>query len=154
LGFGYILALGRPPLNLRTSPVLVPIAHTLVAFPFVVRTLLPALRGLNPDWREAAAVLGASPWRVWWEVELPVVGRAMLVAAVFAFTVSMGEFGATLLIARPEYPTMPIVIFRLLGQPGALNYGQALAMSTLLMLVCAAGFMAIERLRVGQIGEF
>ena len=154
LGFGYILALGHPPLDLRTSPVLVPIAHTLVAFPFVVRTILPALRGLNPNWCEAAALLGASPWRVWREVELPIVGRAVLVAAVFAFTVSMGEFGATLLIARPEYPTMPIVIFRLLGQPGALNYGQALAMSTLLMLVCTAGFLLIERFRGGGVGEF
>jgi thiamine transport system permease protein len=154
LGFGYILALGRPPLNLRASPALVPIAHTLVAFPFVVRALLPALRGLNPHWREAAALLGASPWQVWREIELPIVGRALLVAAVFAFTVSMGEFGATLLIARPEYPTMPIVIFRLLGQPGALNYGQALAMSTLLMVVCAAGFLLIERFRVGEVGEF
>ena len=154
LGFGYILALGQPPLDLRASPVLVPIAHTLVAFPFVVRAVAPALRGLNPHWREAAAVFGASPWQVWREVELPVVGRAVLVGAVFAFTISMGEFGATLLIARPEFPTMPVAIYRLLGQPGALNYGQALAMSALLMLVCALGFLAIERFRAGGVGEF
>jgi thiamine transport system permease protein len=154
LGFGYILALGKPPLNLAASPVLVPIAHTLVAFPFVVRTLLPALRGLNPHWRQAGAVLGASPWQVWQQVELPIVGRAMLVAAVFAFTISMGEFGATLLIARPEFPTMPVAIYGLLGQAGALNYGQALAMSTLLMLVCVGGFLVIERFRMGEVGEF
>lgn len=154
LGFGYLLAMGQPPLDLRTSPALVPIAHTLVAFPFVVRTLLPVMRGINPDWREAAAILGASPALAWREVDLPIIGRALLVAALFAFTVSMGEFGATLLIARPEFPTMPIVIYRLLGQPGALNYGQALAMSTLLMLVCATAFVLIERFRVGQVGEF
>ena len=121
LGFGYILTMGRPPLDLRASPALVPIAHTLVAFPFVVRTLLPVMRGINPDWREAAAILGASPSAVWREVDLPIIGRALLVAALFAFTVSMGEFGATLLIARPEFPTMPLVIYRLLGQPGALE---------------------------------
>jgi thiamine transport system permease protein len=154
LGFGYILAFGRPPLDLRASPVLIPFAHTLVAFPFVVRSVLPALRGLNPDWQDSAAVLGASPSRAWREIDLPIIGRALLVAAVFAFTVSMGEFGATLLIARPEYPTMPVAIFRLLGQPGALNYGQALAMSTLLMLVCTAGFILIERFRAGEVGEF
>jgi len=154
LGFGYLLTMGQPPLNLRASPVLVPIAHTLVAFPFVVRTLLPVMRGINPDWREAAAVLGASPWTAWREVDLPIVGRALLVAALFAFTTSMGEFGATLLIARPEFPTMPLVIYRLLGQPGALNYGQAMAMSTMLMLVCAVAFVLIERFRVGQVGEF
>jgi thiamine transport system permease protein len=152
LGFGYIIALDEPPLNLRTSAWLIPLAHTLVALPFVVRSLLPALRGMNPRWREAAAALGASPWRVLLEVDLPIIGQAMAVGAVFAFTISMGEFGATSLIARPERPTMPIVIARFLGQPGQL--GQALAMSTLLMLVVMVGFVAIERFRVGEIGEF
>ena len=131
-----------------------PLAHTLVALPFVVRSLLPVLRGIQPSLREAAAVLGATPWRVWREVDLPILARAMLVGAVFAFTVSLGEFGATVLIARPQYPTLPVAIYRFLGQPGATNYGQALAMSSLLMLVCAAGFLAIERFRVGDIGEF
>jgi thiamine transport system permease protein len=154
LGFGFIIALDEPPLNLRTSPWLTPLAHTLVALPFVVRALLPALRGMNPRWREAATTLGATPWRVWLEIDLPIVGRAMLVGAVFAFTISMGEFGATSLIARPERPTMPVAIGRFLSQPGALNQGQALAMSTLLMLVCLVGFLSIERFRIGEIGEF
>ena len=154
LGFGYIIALDEPPLNLRTSPLLVPLAHTLVAFPFVVRTLLPVLRGMNPHLREAAAIMGASPLRVVREIDLPILFRALLVGAVFAFTVSMGEFGATVLIARPQFPTMPVAIFRFLGQPGLLNYGQALAMSTLLMAVCAAGFLLIERFRIGDVGEF
>jgi thiamine transport system permease protein len=154
LGFGYIIALDEPPLNLRTLPVLVVLAHTLVAFPFVVRTILPVLRGMNPHLREAAAVLGASPRRVLWQVDLPLLFRPLLVGAVFAFTISMGEFGATVLIARPEFPTMPVAIYRFLGQPGLLNYGQALAMSTLLMAVCTAGFLLIERLRIGEIGEF
>ncbi|RLC98436.1 MAG: iron ABC transporter permease [Chloroflexi bacterium] len=154
LGFGYIIALDRPPLNLRTSPLLIPLAHTLVAFPFVVRAVLPVLRGIHPHLRESASVLGASPARVWREIDLPIVGRALLVGAVFAFTISMGEFGATSLIARPQMPTMPVAIYRFLGQPGALNYGQALAMSTLLMLVCAVGFLGIERFRYGEVGEF
>jgi len=154
LGFGYIIALGRPPLALRASPLLVPIAHTLIALPFVVRSVLPALRSIHPHLREAAAVLGAWPWRVWREVDLPIVGRAMLVGAVFAFTVSMGEFGATALIALPRYPTIPLAIYRFLGQPGIVNRGQALAMSTLLMLICAIGILAIERFRYGGVGEF
>src|ERR687885_1351344 len=154
LGFGYIIALGTPPLNLRASPLLVPIAHTLIAFPFVVRAVLPVLRGINPRLREAAAVLGAPPGRVIWEVDAPIIARAVLIGAVFAFTISLGEFGATLLLSRPEFPTMPVVIYRFLGQPGIENYGQALAMSTLLMLVTVLGFVAIERLRIGDLGEF
>ena len=154
LGFGYIIALDEPPLNLRTSPLLVVLAHTLVAFPFVVRTLLPVLRGMNPHLRETAALMGASPLRVLREIDLPLLSPALLVGAVFAFTVSMGEFGATVLIARPEFPTLPVAIFRFLGQPGLLNYGQALAMSTLLMAVCGAGFFLLERFRIGDVGEF
>jgi thiamine transport system permease protein len=154
LGLGYIVALDEPPLNLRTSPVLVVLAHTLVALPFVVRSVLPALRSIDPHLREAAAVLGASPWRVFREIDLPIVARAVGVGAIFAFTVSMGEFGATSLVARPQNPTMPIAIYRLLGQPGVSNYGQALAMSTLLMLVCTLGFLLIERFREGEVGEF
>lgn len=154
LGFGYIIALDKPPLNLRASPVLIPLAHTLVAMPFVVRSVLPAKRSITPHLPEAARVLGASPWQVWRFIELPLISRGLIVGAVFAFTVSMGEFGASLFIARPDTPTMPVVIFRLLGQPGAANYGQALAMSVLLMVVCAVGFILIERLRTVGMGEF
>jgi len=154
LGLGYIVALDEPPLNLRTSPVLIVLAHTLVALPFVVRSVLPALRSIQPQLQEAAAVLGAPPWRVFREIDLPIVARAVAVGAVFAFTISMGEFGATSLLVRPQFPTLPVAIYRLLGQPGVTNYGQALAMSTLLMLVCTAGFLLIERFRVGETGEF
>jgi thiamine transport system permease protein len=90
LGFGFIIALDQPPLNLRTSIWLVPIAHTLVAFPFVVRSILPILRSIQPRLREAAQVLGASPARVWREIDLPIITRAVIIGAVFAFTVSMG----------------------------------------------------------------
>jgi thiamine transport system permease protein len=154
LGFGYIISMDKPPLNLRASAALIPLAHTLVAMPFVVRSVLPALRAIPPSLQEAARVLGAPPWKVWRWIDLPLISRGLIVGATFAFTVSMGEFGASVFIARPDTPTMPIVIYRLLGQPGAVNYGQALAMSSLLMLVCALGFILIERLRTAGVGEF
>lgn len=154
LGFGYLIALDRPPLALRATVYLVPIAHALIAFPFVVRSLLPILRGIKPQLREAALSLGASPARVWREIDLPIVARALTVGAVFAFVISLGEFGATALIVLPEYPTIPIAIFRLLGEPGIANYGQAIALSVVLMLVSGAAIFIMERVRVGEIGEF
>ena len=154
LGLGFIVALDRPPLDLRASPLLIPLAHTLVAFPFVVRSLTPSLRSIRPRLRQAAAVLGAAPLQALRHIDLPLIGRALLAAATFAFTISLGEFGATALIARPEFPTVPLEIYRLISQPGALNYGQALALSTILMLVTAAGLLAIERLRIADVGEF
>lgn len=154
LGFGFLIALDEPPLNLRASWLLLVIAHSLIAYPFVVRTLLSVLRGINPSLREAAAVLGAGRLRVFREIDLPIIGRALIIGAVFAFAVSLGEFGATLLLARPEFTTMPVAIFRALGQPGSAALGEALAMATVLMVLAGAGFLLIERLRYRDSGEF
>ena len=154
IGFGFLIALDKPPFDLRASPVLIPIAHALVAAPFVARVLIPVLRSIDQRLRDTAAVLGASPGRVWREIDLPIVARALLVAAGFAFAISLGEFGATIFIARPDYPTLPVVIFRLLGQPGALNFGAAMAASVILMAVTALAILAIERFRFADIGEF
>ncbi|GGX97725.1 iron ABC transporter permease [Streptomyces minutiscleroticus] len=156
VGFGFLIALDEPPLDLRSSWLLVPLAQALVGVPFVVRTMLPVLRAVDDRLREAAAVLGASPWRVWREVDLPLVRRALLVAAGFAFAVSLGEFGATVFLARSDNPTLPVAVARLLGRPGELNYGQAMALSTILMVVCAVSLLVLERLRPQQsrTGEF
>ena len=154
LGFGYLITLNRPPLDLRGSWLILVIAHSLVAYPFVIRSLLPVLRGMNPNLREAAAMLGASPARVFLSVDLPIIAPALLVGATFAFAISMGEFGASLLLVRPEFTTMPVAIFRFLGLPGAANLGKALAMSSLLMVVVALGFLAIERFRYKGVGAF
>ncbi len=147
VGFGFLIALDAPPLDLRTSVLLIPLAHSLVALPFVVRAVTPVIRSIDPRLREAAAVLGAPPSRSWREVDGPIVARAALVGAAFAFAVSLGEFGATLFIARPDRPTLPIAIYRLLGLPGAMNFAQAMALSTLLLLLTAVAVLLIERVR-------
>lgn len=144
LGLGFLVVFNRPPLDVRSFPFLIPIAHSLVALPFVVRTVQPVLASIPRSLRHAAAVLGASPLRVWREIDLPIVARAVVASAIFSFTISLGEFGATTFLARPEYPTLPVAIYRFLSQPGALNYGQAMAMANLLMLVCGISILAVE----------
>lgn len=151
IGFGFLVALGRP-VDLRTSPVLIPLAHALVAIPFVVRTAVPVMRSVRERLREAAAMLGAPPSRVWRRIDLPMVFRAGLVGAGFAFAISLGEFGATSFIARPATPTLPIAIFRLLGRPG--TFDQALALATVLMVLTTVSMLAIERFRFGELGDF
>ena len=154
VGFGFLIALDREPVDLRGSWWLVPIAQALVAVPFVVRVMTPLLRAIDPRLREAAAMLGASPARVWREVDLPIVARAALVAAGFAFAISLGEFGATVFIVRPDTPTLPVLVFRLLGQPGPLNFGGAMAASVILMALTALAILGIERFRAGTVGTF
>ena len=150
LGLGFILTFG----SWLTSPSLVPFAHALVAFPFVVRTVQPAIASIPDRLRQAASSLGASPLEVWKSIDFPILRRATLAAATFAFTISLGEFGATLLIARPEYPTIPIAIERFLSQPGGLNYGQAMAMATILMTLTLLSILLIEKFRLPNAGEF
>ncbi len=148
IGFGILIALDEPPLDLRTSWWIVPVAHSLVGIPFVVRTMVPVLRSIDPRIREAAAVLGAPPFRVRREIDLPIGGRGLVVGAAFAFAVSLGEFGATSFIPRrPENLTAPIALFRLLGTPGEVLRGQAMALAVVLMLRVAVSVVAIESLR-------
>ena len=154
VGFGFLITFDEAPLNLRSSMWLVPIAQAIVALPFVVRLLVPALKSIDPSMRESAALLGASPRQVWFSIDLPIVSRALAAAAGFAFAVSLGEFGATVFLARPERPTVPVAIFRALGRPGASNFGQAMALSTLLMVMTVAVLLVVDRLRTPGTAEF
>jgi thiamine transport system permease protein len=157
LGFPAAFALARPT---RLERILDPLimlplgSSTVIALPFVIRVLQPAIASIPQRLRQAASSLGASPWNVWKNIDLPILRRATLAAATFAFTISLGEFGATLLISRPEYPTIPVAIERFLSQPGGLNYGQAMAMATILMLLTLASILLIEKFRLPGSGEF
>lgn len=146
LAFGYLLTY---PL-LVGSPWGIPLAHALVAFPFVTRTLLPAYRALPGPLTEAAATLGAGPGRTLLRVELPLLRPAFMTALAFAFAISLGEFGATLLLARAEYATLPIAIFDRLGRAGPANYGAALALAVVLMTVTAAVMLVLQRRGRGE----
>jgi thiamine transport system permease protein len=153
LGFGFLVALDEP-VDIRAAVWLVAIGHALVAIPFVVRITVPIMRSIRVRLREAAAVLGASPARVWREVDLPVIGRAALVAAGFSLAVSLGEFGATSFLARPDAPTMPVAIYRFLSRPGSVNFGVAMALSVVLMVVTTVAVLAVERLRPDDTSGF
>ncbi|NLI86256.1 MAG: iron ABC transporter permease [Propionibacterium sp.] len=147
VGFGFLITLNRPPLDLRSSPILIPIAQAMVALPLVVRSLLPVLRAIDPRQREAAATLGAGPGRVLATIDLPYALRGLGLAVGFALATSLGEFGATSFLARPDAPTLPVVIYRLIGRPGVDNYGMAMAAAVILAVVTGAVMAAAERLR-------
>ena len=146
LGFGFVIAFDTAPIDFRSEPWIVPVVQALAAMPFVVRIVAPTLRAIDERQREAAALLGASPGRVRREIDLPVAGRALAVAAGFAFAIS-GEFGATVFLARPDSPTLPVAIYRFLGRPGELNAAQAYALAVILMAVTVACVFLVERLR-------
>jgi thiamine transport system permease protein len=142
IGLGFLVALDWP-VDLRGTQLLVPLAHALVAIPFVTQTMTPVLRSINPALREAARSLGASPRDVFRTVDWPILRRALKVGSGFAFVISLGEFGATSFIARPATPTMPLLIYRALGRPGTASV--AAAGSVLLLVVTATILITLER---------
>ena len=154
VGFGFLITLDRPPLDLRTSAVLIPIAQAMVALPLVVRTVAPVLGSIDDRQRQAASSLGAGPLRVLLTVDLLVAWRGLLAAAGFAFAVSLGEFGATSFLARDDNPTLPVVIYHLIDHPGAENFGMAMAASVVLAATTTGVMLVVQRLRVGSMGAF
>lgn len=150
VGFGLLLTMHRPlglGIDLRTSVALLPIAQALVALPLVVRTLLPVLRGIDSRWRDAAAMLGASPLRVLRTIDLRVMAKPLGLAIGFAFATSLGEFGASSFLVRPDSQTLPVMVAQLISRQGADNYGMALAAAVLLGLLTASVMLLAERWR-------
>lgn len=148
IGLGYILAYGGSfGVDLRDTYWRIVLAHTLIAFPFVARILTPTVNRIGDALRGAARTLGAGPWALFSRVELPLLRPALAVAAVYAFAVSLGEFGAALLLRRPEHTTIPVAIFDGFSSHDPNHQIQAVALALVLMLVALFGFLLLERLR-------
>ena len=147
VGLGFLLALDRP-IDLRGSWLIVPLAHALVATPFVVRAVAPTLASISEETRDAALTLGATRNRLLTTVDWPLARRSLFVGAGFAFALSLGEFGATVFVARPADPTLPILVFRALGRPG--SGGTAAAAAVVLMVVTGVAVLAVDRFRTGK----
>jgi thiamine transport system permease protein len=137
IGLGMLITFDVPPVDWRAEWWLIPVGHALVAIPFVVRALVPVLRAIPASRRDAAAVLGASPWQVFLAIDARPLGRPLLAAAAFAAAISLGEFGATTFLTRAGDRTMPIAIADLLGRAGATPRAQGFALATLLMVLTA-----------------
>lgn len=144
LGLGYLLWFG--PLRLLQTPWVLLAAHVVLALPLVSRQLMVARDRLPNTYQSAAATLGASPWRQWWSITVPLLRRSLVAAGLIAFAVSLGDFAAGLLLTQPDTATAPVMVGRLLGRPGALQYAMAAALSSLLVIVCVAVMLIVQRL--------
>jgi putative spermidine/putrescine transport system permease protein len=101
----YLLAgIGRPVWGLIMG-------HTLVAVPYVLRTTLAVLHNFDRRVEEAAAILGASPVRIFFEVTLPLIRPGVIAGGIFAFIVSFDQFPISLFLVLPKGETLPVVLF-------------------------------------------
>ncbi|MDR2056203.1 MAG: molybdate ABC transporter permease subunit [Desulfovibrio sp.] len=109
LGYYLILLVGRrgvvgqwlneAGINLIFSWQGAVVAATVVVFPLIYKSARAALEQVDPHLENAARTLGASEWRVFVSVSLPLAWRGVFAGLMLAFARGMGEFGATLMIA-------------------------------------------------------
>jgi molybdate transport system permease protein len=145
LAFGRHGLLGGPlGLELPFSVAGVILAETFVAMPFLVLTVEGGLRSLDPRYADAASTLGATPWRAFRTVTLPMIAPSIRAGLLLAWARALGEFGATITFAGNlggRTRTMPLAVYVALeNDPDA-----AIVLSLLLMLVCATVLWALRR---------
>lgn len=119
-------------------------AYALLAYPFVAKSISSMLDGLPANLAQAARTLGATPWRVFWRVTLPLIAPALRRGMAFAAATSLGEFAVTLFLSRPEWTTLTTLIYQRLGRPGAANLDAALVLACLLMVLALLAFLVID----------
>ena len=154
LVLAYYATFDRDEYNLRGTALLVLLAHVMIAYPLVLRVVVRAARAVDPRLAEAAAVLGATPRQAWRRIDLPLVSRALIIGALFAFVVSLGELGATILLRRPTYTTAPVAILDGLSAGTPESVAQALALAAVLMTLTVVAFLFIERVGSRDAGEY
>ena len=119
-------------------------AYTLLAYPFVAKSVASGLDAVPPHVLQAARTLGATPWRVFVRVTLPMLRPALRRGLAFAAATAVGEFAVTLFLSRPEWATVTTLIYEHLGRPGAANRDAAMVLACLLMALALLIFVLIE----------
>ena len=145
VGLAILVTYDFAPFEFRSSWFLIPVVHAAIAMPFVIRAALPVVQGIPPELRSAAATLGASPWRRFCLVEIPLLRPAITTGIAFSIAISLGEFGATSFLTRRESQTLPIIIANLFGKAGAIPRASGMAASLLLVIVTGIIVLSVDR---------
>ncbi|MBV8472351.1 MAG: ABC transporter permease [Hyphomicrobiales bacterium] len=126
------------------SPLALILAHTALAVPFVVINVAATLQGFDEHLEYAAMNLGATPWRTFWQVTLPIIRPGVLAGAVFAFISSFDELIVALFVSGTGAVTLP----RKMWQSIRFEIDPTIAaVSTILIALTAALFLGAELLR-------
>jgi len=161
-GLALLLAFGRRGLlgpalepwgiQLPFTTVAVIMAETFVAAPFFIRSAQSGFAGVPAQLEESASDLGASNWRVFRRVTLPLAGTALLSGVILSWARALGEFGATILFAGNfigRTQTMPLAIYQALET----NPEAAIAIAALLILISFFFLVLLRLVTHGRIGH-
>lgn len=116
------------------------LASAIVGFPLMVRPIRIAFEQIDNRLLHAARSLGAGPWDVFLSIALPLARSGIYAGCVLAFARSMGEFGATIMIAGNipgETQTISLMIYSLLDSPGGIRLSMRLVIASVVIAAVA-----------------
>ncbi len=140
LGLGYLRVIHLFSIS-RMYLFFMIMAHSVISFPFVFRSLQPAVNSINTRLHDAAAVLGAGHGRIFRTVEAPLLKSSIVSAGVFAFAISVGEINTTLIFAPEGFSTIPLAVYRLIS---SYNFFGACALGSILLALCGGAFYIVD----------
>ncbi|MDA3955744.1 iron ABC transporter permease [Oceanispirochaeta sp.] len=141
LGMGYLWLRRGGRLEMISPVVSIILAHTVIALPFVLRSLTPAMKRIRQSLLDASRLMGAGGIRQFITIELPLIRPGLITGGAFALAISLGEINATLILSDAGIPTIPIAILKLIG---TYKFYSACALGTILILICTAAFILID----------
>jgi thiamine transport system permease protein len=146
LGYGLVKAYSGGSIQLTGTWYIVVLVHAVIAYPLGARAVYSSLKTIPSDLVWAARSMGASPLEAFVKIKLPLMMPGILVAAVFAFAISLGELGATLMVSKEAYMTMPVFLYRMI-EGGGREIGGMNAFAVILMAITFISFLGIELIR-------
>jgi len=134
---------------LQGTPAGLFLAHLFMATPFVVGSVGAVLYGFNPRLEEAACILGASRWRTFWRVTLPVIMPGVFTGLLYAFIVSFVDVPVAIFLASPQAMTFPVELFHAMEQdftPSSLASASLAAAFAIVLVYVAQRFLGLDAL--------
>lgn len=122
------------------------VAGLIVGLPLMVQTAKAAFEEVEAELEQAARVDGASAWQVWWHITLPIARRGILAGVILSAARTLGEFGATLMVAGSipgRTQTLPMAIYDAVQ---ARRYDDAGAMVLVMTVLSFAGLRLVYHL--------
>jgi putative spermidine/putrescine transport system permease protein len=126
------------------------LGHLILTVPFTIRSVSATLYGIDPAYEEVSRTMGAGPFRTFREVLLPMLRPGIVVAALFAFIVSFGNFNVSIFLISGNTVTLPVRIFTYLGfqfDPSVAAISTVLLIATVAVLVVAERTIGLTRVR-------
>lgn len=160
---GYYLLLGLGPLTypgrllsrILGHPLAFSFAGLLIgscvySLPFAVQPLVAGFHAVDSSYREAAAALGAAPWRVFTTVDLPLSKGSVLTSVLLTFTHTVGEFGVVLMLGGNIPGITRTISISLYDQVAEFNYAAANRTALMLLFFSATVLLLIYLLPVAS----